>query len=584
MSFSFNRVLIANRGEIAVRIIRACQDLGLQTVAVYAGEDRNALHVRMADDAFKVSGASAVEAYLDVDSLIGIAKRANADAIHPGYGFLAENADAAQAFIDAGLIWVGPPPSAMRAVGDKVSARKIAMRVNAPVAPGTPDAVSDVSEIEEFAAKFGLPIAIKAANGGGGRGMRVVRTTAEIADQFASAAREASAAFGSGVCFVERFLERPRHIETQCLADHNGKVVVLSTRDCTVQRRHQKLIEEAPAPFLTDEQNQALIEASKNILREAGYRNAATCEFLLAEDGTLAFLEVNSRLQVEHPVTEQVTGIDIVCEQFRIANGEKIDYDDPTPTGHSIEFRINSEDPSRNFLPTPGKLEVFEMASGPGVRVDTGVTQGDVVTGSFDSLLAKLIVTGASRRQAIARAKRALAQTKIKGLPTVIGFHQKVLDAPEFVGDDHRLGVHTGWAEEQANLELPIEALDSDDLQTERRRELVVEVDGRRLEVSVPAELVEGVRPRSIQRRSAPSKVADGDTNEGVVVAPMKGTVIKVTVRNGQQVAKGEVVAVVEAMKMEQPLHAPRNGEVVELAVSEGESVSAGAVLMRIDD
>jgi acetyl-CoA/propionyl-CoA carboxylase biotin carboxyl carrier protein len=581
---SFGRVLIANRGEIAVRIIRTCRDLGLQTVAVYAAEDRNAMHVKLADDAFRIKGPTPVDAYLDVDALIGVAKRAQADAVHPGYGFLSENAEAAQAFIDAGITWVGPPPNAMREIGDKIKARKVATKVGAPTSVGTPNPVETAEEIATFAGEHGFPIAIKAANGGGGRGMRVVRNASEIDSQFSSATREAKAAFGSAECFVEKFLENPRHIETQCLADEHGNVVVLSTRDCTVQRRHQKLIEEAPAPFLTDEQRMTLIESSKAILREVGYQSAGTCEFLLAQDGTIAFLEVNSRLQVEHTVTEEVTGIDIVAEQFRIAQGGALEYSDPSPVGHSIEFRLNSEDPAQNFLPTPGRLDVFEMPSGPGVRIDAGVSQGDVVTGSFDSLLAKLIVTGKDRDQAISRAKRALSETRIAGVPTIVPFHQVVLDSADFVGDSGRLGVHTAWAESAIEVLTPIAERPAEPAITERRRDLVVEVDGRRLEVSVPAEIVEGVRPRSLQQRS-PSRRASGNVaTEGAVLAPMKGTVIRVPVQDGQQVATGDVVAVVEAMKMEQPLLAPRNGTVAELNASEGDSVSAGAVLMRILD
>ena len=583
-SNGLKRVLIANRGEIAVRIIRTCRDLGLETVAVYAAEDRHAPHVKMADDAFRIKGASPVDAYLDVDALIGVAKRAQADAIHPGYGFLSENADAAQSFIDAGLTWVGPPPSAMREVGDKIKARKVASRVGAPTAAGTPDPVTSANQITEFATTHGYPVAIKASNGGGGRGMRVIRAKADVEPLFESATREAKAAFGSGECFVEKFLERPRHVETQCLADDYGNVVVLSTRDCTIQRRHQKLIEEAPAPFLTDKQNQTLIDASKAILREVGYRNAGTCEFLLAQDGTIAFLEVNSRLQVEHTVTEEVTGIDIVAEQFRIAQGGAIEYPDPKPRSHSIEFRINSEDPAMNFLPTPGRLEIFELPSGPGVRVDSGVSQGDVVTGSFDSLLAKLVVTGKDRAEAILRARRALAEVRISGLPTVVPFHKAVLESAEFVAAQGQLGVHTGWAETELEVMTPLSESKINNESFERRRELVVEVEGRRLEVSVPAEIVEGVSPRSTQQRSPSRRVNSDANNEGGVQAPMKGTVIRVNVQDGQQVTKGEVVAVVEAMKMEQPLYAPRNGQVSDLNVAAGDSVSAGVLLMRILD
>lgn len=583
-SRQINRVLVANRGEIAVRIIRACQDLGLSTVAVYANEDRGALHVRMADDAFRLQGATPVEAYLDVDGLIGVAKRSGADAVHPGYGFIAENPDAAQAFIDAGLVWVGPPPSAMRQLGDKVKARHVALKVGAPVAAGTPDPVGSAEEISDFANLHGFPIAIKAAHGGGGRGMRVVHEPSEIAQAFESASREAKAAFGSAECFVERFLEKPRHVETQCLADAKGNVVVLSTRDCSVQRRHQKLIEEAPAPFLSDTQRKTLNDASKAILREVGYQNAGTCEFLVATDGSIAFLEVNARLQVEHPVTEQVTGIDVVAEQFRIAQGGEIDYPDPTPHAHSIEFRINAEDATRGFLPAPGRVESLELPTGPGVRVDSGVVAGDLVTGSFDSLLAKLVVTGADREQAISRARRALNETEIKGLPTLLGFHKAVLNSPDFLGVDGKYQAHTGWAESAVEVLEPEEVLASEGEFVERRRDLVVEVDGKRLEVSVPAELVEGVRPRATQQRTRSRRSNEDSSQSGAVLAPMKGTVIRVNVQDGQQVTKGEVVAVVEAMKMEQPLYAPRNGQISELGVTAGDSVAAGALLMRILD
>ena len=579
-----NRVLVANRGEIAVRIIRACQDLGLATVAVYASEDRGALHVRMADDAFRLQGATPVEAYLDVDGLIGVAKRAGADAVHPGYGFIAENPDAAQAFIDAGLIWVGPPPNAMRQLGDKVKARHVALKVGAPVAAGTPDPVHSADEIREFAQHHGFPVAIKAAHGGGGRGMRVVYDANEISQAYESASREAKAAFGSAECFVERFLEKPRHVETQCLADSHGNVVVLSTRDCSVQRRHQKLIEEAPAPFLSAEQRQTLNDASKAILREVGYQNAGTCEFLVATDGSIAFLEVNARLQVEHPVTEQVTGIDVVAEQFRIAQGGVIDYPDPTPKAHSIEFRINAEDATRGFLPTPGRVELLELPTGPGIRVDSGVVAGDVVTGSFDSLIAKLIVTGADRDEAIRRARRALNETQIKGLPTLLGFHKAALNSPDFLAQGGEFKAHTGWAESAIEVLEPEQALTNESEPVERRRDLVVEVDGKRLEVSVPAELVEGVRPKATQQRTRSRRNDEDASKSGGVLAPMKGTVIRVNVQDGQQVTKGEVVAVVEAMKMEQPLYAPRNGQIAELSVGAGDSVAAGALLMRVLD
>jgi acetyl-CoA/propionyl-CoA carboxylase biotin carboxyl carrier protein len=472
----------------------------------------------------------------------------------------------------------------MRELGDKVKARHVALKVGAPVAAGTPDPVSSAEEILTFSKEHGFPIAIKAAHGGGGRGMRVIYQESEIAQAFESASREAKTAFGSAECFVEKFLEKPRHVETQCLADAKGNVVVLSTRDCSVQRRHQKLIEEAPAPFLSEAQDQILRDASKSILREVGYQNAGTCEFLIANDGSIAFLEVNARLQVEHPVTEQVTGIDVVAEQFRIAQGGTLDYPDPAPRGHALEFRINAEDATRGFLPAPGRIEAFAMPAGPGVRVDSGVKVGDLVTGSFDSLLAKLVVTGSTREEALQRARRALGETHIVGLPTLLNFHKAVLNSPDFVAQSGKYLAHTSWAETAVEVlepeEIPIVTSDP----AERRRDLVVEVDGKRLEVSVPAELVEGIRPKATQQRTASRRNDEDAASSGAVLAPMKGTVIRVNVQDGQQVTKGEVVAVVEAMKMEQPLNAPRNGQVSELKVSAGDSVSAGDLLMRILD
>ncbi|MEL0127047.1 MAG: biotin carboxylase N-terminal domain-containing protein, partial [Actinomycetota bacterium] len=450
------KVLIANRGEIAVRVIRACRDEGLTSVAVYADPDRDAMHAQMADEAFALGGETAAETYLDIAKIVDAATRSGADSIHPGYGFLSENADFAQAVIDAGLTWIGPPPQAIRDLGDKVSARHIAQRAGAPQVPGTSDPVTGSDDVVAFAKEFGLPVAIKAAFGGGGRGLKVARTMEEIPELYDSAVREAVAAFGRGECFVERYLDRPRHVETQVLADQHGNAVVVSTRDCSLQRRHQKLVEEAPAPFLTPQQEESLYEASKAIVKEAGYYGAGTCEFLVGEDGVISFLEVNTRLQVEHPVSEEVTGIDLVREQFRIARGEVIGTDDPVVRGHSIEFRINGEDPGRGFLPAPGSLITWKMPSGPGVRVDAGFRAGDVIGGNFDSLLAKLVVTGKDRTQALQRARRALAEFEVEGIATALTFHRVVVDEDDFApADGTAFRVHTRWIETEFDNQIP---------------------------------------------------------------------------------------------------------------------------------
>jgi len=583
-------VLIANRGEIAVRIIRACADAGLTSIAVYADPDRDAPHVRLADEAFSLGGNTARETYLDIEKLIDIAERSGAQAVHPGYGFLAENADFARAVIAAGLTWIGPSPAAIEALGDKVSARHIAQRAGAPLVPGTPDPVETADEVVAFAQEYGLPVAIKAAFGGGGRGLKVARTLEEIPELFDSATREAVAAFGRGECFVERFLDRPRHVETQCLADSHGTVVVVSTRDCSLQRRHQKLVEEAPAPFLTDDQNARLVESSKAILAEAKYEGAGTCEFLVGVDGTISFLEVNTRLQVEHPVTEEVTGIDLVREQFRIAAGEPVTIPN-APRGHSIEFRINGEDPAANFMPAPGTIRTLNFPGGPGVRVDAGVVEGDTVSGNFDSMIAKLIVTGATREQAIQRARRALAELEIVGIPTVVPFHRAVLEAPEFVAADGTFGVYTTWIESefadtvaalgsanQATTE-PIE-----EFATER---VIVEVGGKRLEVVLPAALAQAGRQRaggpvrrSARRSAGPARAASGAS----LTSPMQGTIVKVAVVNGDEVAEGDLIVVLEAMKMEQPLTAHRAGFVRNLVLEVGAGVSAGTLVCDIAD
>jgi len=587
------KVLIANRGEIAVRVARACRDSGIASVAVYADSDRDALHVRVADEAYALGGQTSAETYLVVDKLLDVAARAGADAVHPGYGFLAENASFAQAVIDAGLIWIGPPPAAIEALGDKVSARHIAQRAGAPLVAGTPDPVAGVEEVVSFAQEHGLPVAIKAAFGGGGRGLKVARTLEEVPELYDSAVREAVAAFGRGECFVERYLDKPRHVETQCLADQYGNVVVVSTRDCSLQRRHQKLVEEAPAPFLSAEQNAQLYTSSKAILREARYVGAGTCEFLVGQDDTISFLEVNTRLQVEHPVTEEVTGIDLVREMFRIASGEPLGYDDPPVRGHSIEYRINGEDPGRGFLPTPGPVTVFRPPSGPGVRLDAGVEQGSVIGQNFDSLLAKLIVTGSTREQALERSRRALAEFAVEGLATAIPFHRAVADDPAFAPVDpaQRFAVHTRWIETEFDNRIA-PYIGPGDLADEPGREnVVVEVGGKRFEVSIPGGLVtlgdsaQGRRPGGSKppRRSGAGKaghVAGGDA----LVSPMQGTIVKVAVEEGQQVETGDLVVVLEAMKMEQPINAHKAGTVSGLAAEVGATVANGAVLCKITD
>ncbi|HEY2489254.1 MAG TPA: biotin carboxylase N-terminal domain-containing protein [Streptosporangiaceae bacterium] len=584
------KVLIANRGEIAVRIARACRDAGLASVGVYAQSDLDALHVTMTDEAFALGGQSPAESYLDIDKILKAAAESGADAVHPGYGFLAENADFARAVAAAGLTWIGPPADAIEALGDKVRARDIAAEVGAPLAPGTPGPVSGAEEVLAFAREYGLPIAIKAAYGGGGRGLKVARSTEEIEEQYASAVREAVAAFGRGECFVERYLDRPRHVETQCLADQHGNVVVVSTRDCSLQRRHQKLVEEAPAPFLTDEQIAQLRDSSKAILRQAGYVGAGTCEFLVGQDGTVSFLEVNTRLQVEHPVTEEVSGIDLVLEMFRIAEGEPLGYDDPPARGHSIEFRINAEDPGRNFLPTPGTITVWQPPSGPGVRLDAGYTAGMTIPQAFDSLIGKLIITGASRRQALARARRALAEFEIDGLPTVLPFHRAVVDDPAFT--DEPFAVHTRWIETEFATKIPPysgEVAEPGAPGPDRER-ITVEVGGKRLEVVLPAGLATGGQPaqppgrersrHSGHRDRGPAAAGSGDD----LVSPMQGTIAKIVVEEGQHVSAGDTVVVLEAMKMEQPLTAHKDGTVTGLAVQIGQTVAAGGVICELKD
>ena len=583
-----SKILIANRGEIAVRIIRAARDEGLETVAVYAEPDRDAQHVKLADEAYALGGATAPQSYLVMDKLIEVAIRSGADAVHPGYGFLSENAEFAQKVIDAGLTWIGPSPESITQLGDKVAARHIAQKVGAPLVPGTKDPVESADEVLAFADEHGLPIAIKAAFGGGGRGIKVVRNRSDIIELYESAVREAVAAYGRGECFIERFLDSPRHIETQCLADAHGNVQVVSTRDCSLQRRNQKLVEEAPAPYLTEEHSDRLYEASRKILQEAGYQGAGTCEFLLAPDGAISFLEVNTRLQVEHPVSEEVSGIDLVREQFRIARGEKIDPQSPQLRGHSFEFRINGEDAGRSFMPAPGTIEKLRVPSGPGVRWDSGFVEGDTISGNFDSMLAKLIVTGATREQAIERARRALDELTLDGLPTVVPFHRAVLDEPDFApaaGADFK--VHTRWIEtDYKNTISPYSgapgSVDDDDAE---RQTVVVEVNGKRLEVVLPelggTPAKSSSKPTSKTRKSRArggSNAVSGDD----LTSPMQGTIVKVSVADGDTVAEGDLILVLEAMKMEQPINAHKAGKISGLSLKAGDTVTAGAVLATI--
>jgi acetyl-CoA/propionyl-CoA carboxylase biotin carboxyl carrier protein len=581
------KVLVANRGEIAVRVIRACKDAGIGSVAVYADPDRDALFVRLADEAHSLGGATPADSYLDIGKIIAVAERSGADSVHPGYGFLAENAEFAQAVIDAGLVWIGPPPSAIESLGDKVKARHIAEKVGAPLAPGTKDPLENADEAVAFAEENGLPIAIKAAFGGGGRGLKVAREMGEVADAFESAVREAVSAFGRGECFVEKFLDKPRHVETQCLADQHGNVVVVSTRDCSLQRRHQKLVEEAPAPFLTDDQVGRLYDSSKAILKEAGYVGAGTCEFLVAKDGTISFLEVNTRLQVEHCVSEEVTGIDLVREMFRIAAGEELGYDDPEIRGHSIEYRINAEDGGANFMPAPGTLTRWHQPAGPGIRVDGGYDQGETVPGSFDSLVAKLIVTGRDRTQALERSRRALDEFVVDGMPTVIPFHRAVVDDPAFIGDGTGFDVYTTWIE--TDFDNQIEPYAGDLAEADEpgeRQKVVVEVGGRRLEVVLPSGLggiATGGSAGSKPKRKG-GKKAGAAASGDAVTSPMQGTIVKVVVEEGQELAEGDTVVVIEAMKMEQPLKAHKSGTVTGLQAEVGATVTNGAVICELKD
>ena len=569
------RVLIANRGEIAVRVIRACSDHGLESVAIYSDEDRNSLHAQMATHAYALGGVTAASTYLNIPRIIEVAKQSGADAVHPGYGFLSENALFAQSVIDAGLIWIGPPPAAIKALGDKVSARKIAAKAGAPLVAGTADPVDNADEIIAFAKEHGLPVAIKAAHGGGGRGLKIAHTLEEIPEAFASAVREAIAGFGRGECFVERYLEKPRHVETQVLVDKGGHAVVVSTRDCSLQRRHQKLVEEAPAPFLSEKQIEELYRSSKAIMKEAGYVGAGTCEFLIGVDGTISFLEVNTRLQVEHPVSEEVTGIDLVRQQFRIAMGENLGFDDPEIRAHSFEFRINGEDPGRSFLPAPGRITQWQIPTGPGVRVDAGFRNGDTIGGNFDSLLAKLIVTGATREEAVQRARRALAEFNVGGLATALPFHRAIMNDPAFTGE---FNVYTSYIENEFNNEIPPFAQSALESQTHAAAEhLVTEINGKRFEIFVHA-------PEPVHKRHRAKQGASGASTGTALTSPMQGTVVKIAVEDGQKVEVGELIFVLEAMKMEQPLTAHRSGVISNLSAVIGETVSSGSTLCDIID
>jgi acetyl-CoA/propionyl-CoA carboxylase biotin carboxyl carrier protein len=583
------KVLIANRGEIAVRVIRACRDAGLGSVAVYADSDRDALHATLADEAYALGGDSAADTYLRIDKLLDVAARAGADAVHPGYGFLAENADFATAVIDAGLTWIGPSPQAIRDLGDKVTARHIAQRAGAPLVPGTAEPVGGPDEVIAFAIDHGLPVAIKAAFGGGGRGLKVARTMEEIPALLESATREAVAAFGRGECFVERYLDRPRHVEAQIIADQHGNVVVVGTRDCSLQRRHQKLVEEAPAPFLTEAQRAQIHDSARAICREAGYHGAGTVEYLVGGDGTISFLEVNTRLQVEHPVTEETAGIDLVREQFRVADGEKLRLTaDPVPRGHSIEFRINGEDPGRGFLPAPGTVTALRLPTGPGVRVDAGISAGDVIGGNFDSLLAKVIITGETRSEALERARRALDEMVVDGMATALPFHRLVVRDPAFTAEP--FAVHTRWIETEFDNTVPPYAGPAGAEAPAERETIVVEVGGKRLEVSLPAGLGAGTGSgpatgpggtRRPARRGGGAKAGAGAGGDALT-SPMQGTIVKVAVADGDTVAEGDLVVVLEAMKMEQPLHAHKGGVVAGLAADVGAAITAGATICTI--
>ncbi|RZF24222.1 ATP-grasp domain-containing protein [Paraburkholderia sp. UYCP14C] len=567
------KLLIANRGEIAIRIARAARDYGVASVAVYADADANSLHVEVADEAYCLGPGRPADTYLNIEKILGIAKKAGADAIHPGYGFLSERAEFAQAVLDAGLTWVGPPPAVIKALGDKVEARRIAAKVGAPLVRGSEGPLTSAAEAIAFAKHVGLPIAIKAAFGGGGRGMKVVRKLEDVGELFESAVREATEAFGRGDCYAEQFLDRPRHVEAQVIADHYGNTVVLGTRDCSLQRRNQKLVEEAPAPFITEEQRTRIHDAARAICADTGYVGAGTVEFLLSEGGVISFLEVNTRLQVEHPVTEETTGVDIVVEQLRIADRLPLSVTDtPAVRGHAIEFRINAEDPGRGFLPTPGLITRFQAPSGPGIRLDSGVQSGSEIPSLYDSMMAKLIVTGETREEALTRARRALAEFRIDGVASVLPFHRAVLSERSFTGEDG-FGVHTNWIETSLHNFEPaprVESIESGVLRT------FIDIDGKRCEVGLPAAI--------FSRLASPGSATTIPTPkvDGVLTAPIPGRLLKWLVNDGAEVSKDEPLAVVEAMKMETVVSAPRGGR-IRIKVDAGTLVDLSTELAGID-
>jgi len=574
------KVLIANRGEIAVRIIRACADYGVRSVAVYADSDFDALHTRLADETHGLAGDRPADTYLNIGKLMEAARASGADAVHPGYGFLSENAGFAQAVLDAGLTWIGPPPQAIAQLGDKVRARELALKAGAPMAKGTPGPVKDAAEVVRFAQAHGLPIIIKAAFGGGGRGMKIAWHLDEVPALYAAAVREATAAFGRGECFVEQYLDKPRHVEAQIMADQYGRAVVLGTRDCSLQRRNQKLVEEAPAPFLSDEQRLRIHAAAQAICEQAGYVGAGTVEFLLDSSGAISFLEVNTRLQVEHPVTEQTTGMDLVVEQLRIADGLRLSVTEtPAPRGHAIELRINAEDVGRGFLPAPGCITRFDAPAGPGVRVDSGVCAGSAVPAYFDSLMAKLIISGATREQALARARRALREFHIEGVPSVLPFHRAVLDHPDFVGADG-FRVHTRWIETGFANDLTA-ALHADPLPDPALMRTAIEIDGRRVALGLPAALLAGLTSAAGLAR-APIEPSDQPQDEAEVAASANGVLQAWQAAEGQTVQAGQPIATLEAMKMEVQITAHRAGRLTRL-VQAGDQVIAGSALARIE-
>ena len=572
-----HKVLIANRGEIAVRIIRACRDYGIASVAVYADSDIDALHVKMADEAFGLGGNTPTLSYLNIEKLIEIAKKSGATMVHPGYGFLSERAEFARAVTDAGLIWIGPSAESIDVLGDKVKARHIALQVGAPLVVGTKDPVQDAREVVEFAHKHGLPIAFKAAFGGGGRGLKVAWKMHEVEELYHSAVREATAAFGRGECFLEQFLHNPRHIEAQVIADQHGHVVVVGTRDCSLQRRNQKLVEESPAPFISNEQQQQIIQASTDICRKANYVGAGTVEFLLSQEGTLSFLEVNTRLQVEHPVTEETAGIDLVIEQFRIAQGLPLSIKEtPKPRGHAFEFRINAEDPGNGFLPTPGTITQFDVPSGPGIRIDSGVTAGTTIPGTFDSLMAKLIVVGDTREQAIRRARRALAEFTIDGVASVLPFHRAVMDDADFCDE---FKVHTRWIETEFTAQIPpAKRMIPKDSQGLTRT--FIEIDGKRCELGLPAQLFSGLSVNSAHQPKE-ATVAN-DMSPDNVNAPISGILFNWLIPQGDNVTEGDVIGVMEAMKMEVQVLAHRSGK-LKYSVNKGDFIEADCKLAEIN-